>query len=67
LKLTTLTLLTSWKSVRPPVEPTQPKASCFGIPPDVVHDDDGYRPDGTVGSVPDSVVDDPPTGVNTTS
>jgi hypothetical protein len=64
--LTTLAVSTSWKSVEPPVEPTQPKASCFGIPLDVVHEDDGYRPAGTAGSVPDSVVRDPNTGVNAT-
>ena len=51
--------------MEPPVEATQPKASCCGIPPDVSHED-GYRPEATVGSVPDSVVGDPPTGVNTT-
>ena len=50
----------------PPVEATQPNASCLGIPADVVHDD-GYRPDGTVGSAPVSVVADPPTGVNCTA
>ena len=51
----------------PPVEPTQPNASCLGIPADVVHVDDGYRPEGTVGSVPVSWVADPPTGVNRTA
>ncbi len=65
MKLTTLAASTSWKSVMDPVEPTQPKASCRGIPLDVSHED-GYRPVGTVGSAPDSVVGDPFTGVNTT-
>ena len=36
------------------------------MPLAVVHEDDGYRPAGTAGSVPVSVVADPPTGVNTT-
>ena len=39
VKLTTLAASTSWKSVMDPVEPTQPKASCFGTPLGVVHED----------------------------
>jgi hypothetical protein len=31
-RLVTTTLSISWKSVTEPVDPTQPNASCFGIP-----------------------------------
>ena len=53
LKLTTLALSTSWKSVTDPVEPTQPKASWRGMPLAFSQVDDGYSVDETVGSVPD--------------
>jgi hypothetical protein len=66
VKLTTLAASTSWKLVEPPVEATQPKASCCGIPLEFSHED-GYRPPVTVGSAPDSVMGDLPTGVNATA
>ena len=44
-----------------PVEPTQPNASCRGIPL-AFSQLAGYRPAGTAGSVPVRVLVAPPTG-----
>ena len=49
------------------IERVHRRASGAPAEEDVVHEDDGYRPDGTVGRAPDSVTGDLPTGVNTTA